>query len=98
MSVTNHGDITALRKQLFESMERLSAKIIDPKEVERARAIAETAQTLINSAKVEVDFLRVTGGKGGGGFIPLQAPTEAGGHQVIEQRPGVTVRRHRLEG
>lgn len=98
MSVTNHGDIVALRKQLFASIERLSGKTIDPKEVERAKAIAETAQTIINSAKVEVDFLRVTGGQGGSGFIPLQAPGEAGAHQVIEQRPGVTVRRHRLEG
>lgn len=97
MSVTNHGDIVALRTQLFASIERLSAKTIDPKEVERAKAIAETAQTIINSAKVEVDFIRASGGKGGSGFIPLQAPAE-GGHQVIEQRKGVTVRRHTLEG
>jgi hypothetical protein len=93
MSIQQHGDITELRKQLFESMSRLSGKIIDPQEIARAKAIAETAQTIINSAKVEVEFLQVTGGKQGSGFIPL-AP--ANGHQVIEQRPGVTVRRHQL--
>jgi hypothetical protein len=78
MSVTNHGDIVALRKQLFASLDRLSATTIDPKEVERAKAIAETAQTIINSAKVEVDFIRATGNPGGSGFIPLA------------ERPGVT--------
>jgi hypothetical protein len=33
--------------------------------------IAETAQVIINSAKVEVDFIRATGNPGGSGFIPL---------------------------
>lgn len=71
MSVTNHNDIVTLRTQLFASLDRLSAATIDPKEVERAKAIAETAQTIINSAKVEVDFIRATGNPGGSGFIPL---------------------------
>jgi hypothetical protein len=31
-------------------------------EVERARAVSEVAQTLINSAKVEIDMLKVVGG------------------------------------
>lgn len=96
MSVTNHGDIVALRQQLFASINRLATGQSDPKEIERAKAIADTAQVIINSAKVEVDFVKAAGGKGGSGFIPLQAP--ATGNQVIEQRPGVTVRRHKLEG
>ena len=49
MSITNHGDIVALREQLFASMRRLSAKKIDPKEIGRAKAIADTAQVIINS-------------------------------------------------
>ena len=30
-------------------------------EIERARAINDTAQVLINTAKVEVDFIKATG-------------------------------------
>ena len=94
MSSTNTENIQELRKQLFASLNRLSTGVkVDPAEIERAKAIADTAQTIINRAKVEVDFVKVTGGKGSG-FIPL-APADSG-HQVIEQRPGVTVRRHKL--
>ena len=35
-------------------------------DIERAKAVAEVAQVVVNSAKVEVDFLRITGGKGSG--------------------------------
>ena len=38
-------------------------------EIDRARAIADVAKVLIDSAKVEVDFLRITEGVGTG-FIP----------------------------
>jgi hypothetical protein len=37
--------------------------------IERAQAIADVAQVVINSAKVEVEFLRATGRKQGTGFI-----------------------------
>jgi len=97
MSIQQTGDIQALRKQLFDSLERLGGKIIDTKEIERAKAIAETAQTIINSAKVEVDFLKVTGGQGSG-FIPLAPPGEVEpptGLSVVE-KPGVRITRHRL--
>lgn len=96
MSIQQHGDIIALREHLFASIKRLSADKPDPKEIERAKAIADTAQVIVNTAKVEVDFLRATGGKGSG-FIPLAAPDKPGA-QIVEQRPGVRVTRHRLEG
>lgn len=86
MSITNHGDIVALRQQLFASMQRLSAEKIDPKEIGRAKAIADTAQVIINSAKVEVDFIRATGNPGGSGFIPLA------------ERPGVGATPRALKG
>ena len=94
MSIASTENLQELRKQLFASLNRLSTGVkVDPAEIERAKAIAETAQTIINSAKVEVDFVRAVGGKGSG-FIPL-APVESG-PKVIEQRPGVRVTRHRL--
>jgi hypothetical protein len=91
---TSPQDIQELRKQLFASLTRLSADgKIDAAEIERAKAIADTAQTIINSAKVEVDFVKIAGGKGSG-FIPLAPPEK--GPQVIEQRPGVRITRHKL--
>ena len=94
MSSTNTENIQELRKQLFASLNRLSTGAkVDPAEIERAKAIADTAQTIINSAKVEVDFVRTVGGKGSG-FISLAPPDK--GPQLIEQRPGVRVTRHRL--
>lgn len=49
-----------LRNHLFVMLESLADKE-KPMEIERAHAICEVAQTLINSAKVEVQFLEATG-------------------------------------
>jgi glutamine synthetase type III len=68
--------ITDLRDHLFEVIERL--KETDSKEsidLEKAKAIADTAQVIINSVKVEVDFMKITGAiKTDSNFIPL--PTQ----------------------
>ena len=93
---TDPSDIVALRKHLFDSIKRL-AENGTPEEIARARAIAETGQTIINSAKVEVDFIRTAGGKGGSGFIPLAPPKEEG-KTVVTERPGLRVTQHRLQG
>lgn len=60
--------ITDLRDHLFETIEALKDDE-KPMDIERAKAIADTAQVIINSAKVEVDFLKATNGLGTG-FIP----------------------------
>ena len=39
-------------------------------ELDKAKAIADIAQVIVNSAKVEVDFIKVVHGNGSG-FIPL---------------------------
>lgn len=64
-------DISALRSHLFAALAGLSDKE-NPMDIERAKAIADVGQVIINSAKVEVDHIRVVGGKGSG-FIPLTA-------------------------
>jgi hypothetical protein len=52
--------ITDLRDHLFETLEAL--KDTDkPMELERARVISEVAQTIINSAKVEVELVKAAG-------------------------------------
>ena len=56
-------------------------------EVERARAVADVAGKIIESAKVEVSYMKEVGGKGSG-FIPeaprraaLEAPTNGAGRR-----------------
>lgn len=80
--------IEDLRNHLFETLEAL--KDADkPMELDRARTIAEVSKVIVESAKAEVSFMKVTGSTGSG-FIPNQkalTPPEAA-------QPGTTV--HRL--
>lgn len=57
--------IEDLRNELFATLRGLNNKS-DPMDIERAKAVAEIGQVIINSAKVEVDHMRVTGAKGTG--------------------------------
>ncbi len=68
------NSIGELRNALFDTIRDLR-KAEAPMEVDRGRAIAEVAQTVINSVKAETDFLRATGGTKGSGFIPLEETT-----------------------
>ena len=60
--------IADLRKHLFDTIAALKDSE-KPMDLERAKTIADVAQTIINSAKVEVDFMRLRGDKGSG-FVP----------------------------
>lgn len=72
--------IEDLRNHLFATLEALSDKE-NPMDLDRARAIADVGRVLVDSAKVEVQFLDVVGGgrsgKQGTGFIPLPAGEQA---------------------
>ncbi|MBK7097882.1 MAG: hypothetical protein IPH58_05460 [Sphingobacteriales bacterium] len=61
--------IEDLRNHLFATLEALQDKD-EPMEVNRAKAIADVANVIVNSAKTEIDFLKVTGRAEGTGFIP----------------------------
>lgn len=74
--------IQDLRDHLFATIEALLDDKA-PLDVERAKAVADVAQTIINSAKVEVDYLRAVGGSQGSGFIPDGAPARP---RLIEGR------------
>ncbi len=50
-----------LRDHLFETLEALKDDD-KPMDIERARAISDVAQAIINSAKVEVDLVKAVGG------------------------------------
>lgn len=83
MSTRNIDDV---REALFKALDGLADKTLD---IERAKAISEVAQTIINSAKVEVDYRRVTGQTGESKFL----------ESATELPDGiVSIRRHRLEG
>lgn len=74
--------IDDLRDHLFETLEALKDDE-NPMDLDRARAIADVSKVIIESAKVEVDFLRVTGAAQASGFIPAEqqgppATVEAG--------------------
>jgi hypothetical protein len=60
--------IDDLRNHLFLTIENLMDEE-KPMDLDRAKTIAEVAQTIINSAKVEVDYMNKIGGHGTG-FIP----------------------------
>lgn len=79
--------IADLRKHLFETIDALKAKD-KPMDLDRAKTIADVAQVVINSAKVEVDFMRMRGDDSAGtGFIPeekqITGPTVPGQPRLV---------------
>lgn len=62
------NDINTLRDALFATLAGLQDKA-KPMDIERARAINETGQVIINSVKAESDYLKATGQNEGSGFI-----------------------------
>lgn len=77
--------ISDLRNHLFETLEALKDQD-NPMDLDRARTISDVAQTIINSAKVEVDFMKQTGAIGSG-FIP----EDDGKLRLIDGRKGRVV-------
>lgn len=57
-----------LRNLLFETIERLMDND-DPMDAGQAQAIVNVGKVIVDSAKVEIDFMRHVGGLGTG-FIP----------------------------
>lgn len=79
-------DISELRRQLFATLAGVKDGSID---LDKARAVNELGKTLVDTAKVEVDYLRATGG-GESAFLD----TAIGNENLPEGITGRTV--HRL--
>ena len=77
-----------LRAALFATLEGVKDGSID---LDKARAVNELGKTLVDTAKVEVDYLRATGG-GESEFIA----TAIGADNLPNGITGIT--RHRLAG
>lgn len=78
--------IEDLRNVLFETLDDLRDKE-KPMDIERAKAIAGVAQVIVDSAKAENDFIKLTGSKGSS-FIPKQLPagSPAGVENSVQHR------------
>lgn len=90
--------IADLRTHLFAALRGLGDKD-KPMDIDRAKAIADVGQVIINSAKVENEHLKLIGGAGTG-FIPEEprVPELPDGTKAVAKAPGVTVTRHTLKG
>jgi hypothetical protein len=87
--------ISTLRGHLFAALEGLQNKE-NPMEIDRAKAVTDVAQVIINTAKVEVDYMRATGARGSG-FIPDDGTGKpALPEGTTSPAPGVLV--HKLRG
>lgn len=83
-----NNDITALRAILFETLRGVKDGTV---ELDKARTISDISARLIETAKVEVDYLRATGG-GESSFIDSAAGAD-------NLPPGITGRTvHRIRG
>ena len=88
-------NITELRTQLLATLADLRNRE-QPMEPDRARAVAQVAAVLVDSAKVEVEFLRATHGTDSS-FLntsepgPVDHPEGAAGNGIT------SVRRHLLK-
>lgn len=68
------NDLNTLRAALFDTLEALR-RAKDPMPIERAKAVGEIAQTIINTAKIELEHMRLTKSPGTG-FIPALSGPE----------------------
>lgn len=80
--------ISDLRKHLFDAIQGVRDGTMD---TEKAKTVAELSKVVVESAKVEVDFMKAGGLTNGTGFIP---------EKQIEQQPTgpINIRTHRLKG
>ena len=80
--------IQDLRNHLFATLEALQ-DTENPMDINRAKAIADVAKVIVDSAKAETRHIEVLGGEGTG-FIPDETPRKPlltnGQHYIVEDR------------
>ncbi|MDD5297621.1 MAG: hypothetical protein PHU46_11980 [Rhodocyclaceae bacterium] len=88
------NDVNALREMLFDAIREVRDGTMPPEVAETIRGLA--AQ-VTETAKVEVAYLKVTGGISGTGFIPEDTTLPSGSKQV-SKGTGVSITQHLLRG
>lgn len=86
--------ITDMREHLMQTLAALRDRE-NPMDVDRARAVAQVAGVLVDSAKVEVDFIRATGATSSD-FIQPETTTETDQSKLPSGITAIT--RHALKG
>lgn len=82
--------LTDLRNHLFETIEGLM-DAEKPMDVKRATAVANVAQAIISSAKLEVQYLKMRGQEQEGSTFLEAAPAPRELPQVTPVRKGLSV-------
>lgn len=72
--------IDDLIDHLFETLKMVKSGEMD---IDRARAMSEVSARIIDTAKVENEFLRITDSVEGTGFIEIQEPDSALPHPAL---------------
>lgn len=89
-------NINDVREHLMQTLQSLRDKD-RPMDIDRARAVAQVASVLVDTAKVEVDYLRATGQERSA-FLSSDAAAASSGYTQgdVTRLNGVTV--HRIKG
>ena len=78
-------NINDLREHLFAALEGVKSGTMD---IEKAKAISDISQTIINTAKVEVEFIKQTGSSGSSGFLDIRDETQPRLSKTIHRLAG----------
>lgn len=79
------NDIETLRTHLFATLDGIKNGSVD---VDKAKAINEVSQTIINTAKAEIDFAKVNGSVDSQFFIkPVYAPQLENKPDTAQENP-----------
>lgn len=99
MSAYTIGDLREILSRTLRDLQDMEK----PLDVDRALAIKEISQTIINSAKVEVEHVRVSGGSSTGflslpGEVDRDEPASSGQTVSVETKHGVKTIQLRPDG
>ena len=98
-----NNDIEGLREIMFKTLRGIQDGSVD---IDKAKAMNDMAQTIINSAKTEIEFIKVTGQTAAatsflaGKDSTKQITNTPTGTKVTEKDPttGITSHVHRIRG
>ena len=92
--------IDQVRQSLLDTLADLRNRE-NPMDIERAKAVAQVASVLVDTAKVENEYLKITG-QDRGNFLEQPSEIEGGTARITHSAspfPGVTgITTHRMKG
>jgi len=95
----SNNSISTLRDHLFDTLKQLRDKET-PMDIDRAKAVCAVSEQIIDSARVENEFVKLTGAAGSG-FIPAEGPAlppPAAADGTPAGNGILGIRRHQLKG